>query len=112
MLNIGYFKRKAFAINDENLLQSDYTPTISAFGEPYKPDCQNITEGHATHSADWAKYYDNISKVKVKPNRLNLDTRSWNNHLAIRQRELFDPLSLRRKIYCKAVTLPHVRCYY
>ncbi|CAM0135006.1 hypothetical protein VKS41_000419 [Umbelopsis sp. WA50703] len=99
MLNIGYFKRKAFAINDENLLQSDYTPTISAFGEPYKTDCQNITEGHATHSADWAKYYDNISKVKVKPNRLNLDTRSWNNHLAIRQRELFDPLSLRRKIY-------------
>lgn len=100
MLNLGYFKRKAFAINDENIIQSNYTPAIPAFDEPYKPNRQNITEGQTTHNDDWAKYYADISKVNVRKNRFHLDNHSWNNHQAIRQRELFDPLSLRRKFHC------------
>jgi hypothetical protein len=101
MLNLAYFKRKSEAFNDENALQENYIPGTANLTYPYKQEVQTITDCQIPDMLDWPHYAEKLDIKPHNPNRFNLNPRFWNNHLAIRQRELFNPLAMRRKFQCK-----------
>jgi hypothetical protein len=104
MLNLAYFKRKSAAINDENaveVVEESHALSIPYLSYPQKEPCQTITDTRFPNELDWAHYNAKLEALPRTPNRFNLNPQFWNNHQAIRQREMFDPLALRRKIQCR-----------
>jgi hypothetical protein len=110
MLNLAYFKRKSAAINDENAIEESYAPSIPYLSYPQKEQCQSILDTQIPNELDWGHYIAKVEALPRTPNRFNLNPQFWNNHQAIRQREMFDPIALRRKIrsrYTKSFKCPH-----
>ncbi|GAB5592441.1 hypothetical protein Unana1_07341 [Umbelopsis nana] len=98
MLNLAYFKRKSLTVNDENAMQENYPPCTQTLTYPRKPECQTITDGQNDNNSDWAQYAAKLDTLPHNPNRFELNPQFWSNHQVIRHRELFSPLSLRRRI--------------
>ncbi|KAG2189445.1 hypothetical protein INT44_004587, partial [Umbelopsis vinacea] len=101
MLNLAYFKRKSAAINDENaveVVEDSYAPAIPYLSYPQKEPCQTITDTRFPNELDWVHYNAKIEALPRTPNRFNTNPQFWNNHQALRHREMFDPLALRTKI--------------
>lgn len=103
MLNLAYFKRKSLTVNDENAMQENYPPCTQTLTYRRKPECQTITDGQNDNNSDWAQYAAKLDTLPHNPNRFELNPQFWSNHQVIRQRELFSPLSLRRRIDCESV---------
>lgn len=109
MLNLAYFKRKSAAINDENAVEAveeSHSPSVPYLSNPQKEPCQTITDTRFPNELDWARYNAKLEALPRTPNRFNLNPQFWNNHQALRHRELCDPLTLRRKIQSRFSKLP------
>jgi len=104
MLNLAYFKRKSAAINDENAVEAveeTHAPSIPYLSYPRKEPCQTIIDTRFPNELDWAHYNAKLEALPRTPNRFNLNPQFWSNHQALRHREMFHPLALRRKIQCR-----------